>query len=138
MHFWLVKQEPTKYSWQQFCQDSIAVWDGVRNYQARNNLNKMNLHDRVLFYHSNVGREIVGIAEVVKTAYLDITSPEKGWLAVTLKPLQPLEQPVTLEKIKQTPALAQIGLLRQPRLSVMPIQPAEFNTILELSNTQLL
>lgn len=138
MNFWLVKQEPTKYSWLQFCQDKTTTWDGVRNYQARNNLKMMAVGDKVLFYHSNVGKEIVGIAEVTKAAYPDPTAPIEDWLTVELKPLCSLNHPLSLAQIKQTPELAHMGLLKQPRLSVMPILPAEFQAILSLSNTQLL
>lgn len=137
MQFWLVKQEPTEYSWQQFCQDGHTVWNGVRNYQARNYLKAMNLGDCVLFYHSNVGKEIVGIAQVTKTAYPDPTAVDSSWVAVDIKPIQTLNKTVTLEQLKQIPDLSQLGLLKQARLSVMPIQPAEFQLILEISDTKL-
>src|SRR5690348_4463113 len=102
---WLVKQEPTAYSWDRLVRDGRTSWDGVRNFQARNNLKAMKTGDRVLFYHSVVGQEVVGIAEVVREAYPDATAKEGDWVAVDLAPVKALEKPVGLEAIKSTAAL---------------------------------
>ncbi len=127
MNHWLVKSEPAKYAWEQFEKDGRTCWDGVRNYQARNNLQAMRNGDWVLYYHSNEGREIVGVAKVVREAYPDPTDP--AWVAVDLVPEQKLARPVTLEQIKADPRLAHIGLIRQSRLSVMPVSQAEFDAV---------
>lgn len=132
MNYWLVKSEPFKYSWQQFLQDGQTFWDGVRNYGARNNLRAMAVGDRVLFYHSNEGLEIVGIAEVVKTAYQDPTTDDANWVAVDLKPIQTLTNPVSLATIKSDPELQDMDLVRLSRLSVGTVKPAEFARVLEL------
>lgn len=134
--FWLVKQEPSAYSWQQFCADGRTAWTGVRNFQARNHLRSMRCGDRVLFYHSVTGKEVVGVAEVVREAFPDPTADSGDWSCVELVPLQALKHAVTLERIKSTPALAEIALLKQSRLSVMPLKPEEFECILQLSRTQ--
>jgi len=135
MNYWLVKQEPTAYSWQDFVRDGKTAWTGVRNFQARNHLRAMKAGDRVLFYHSVVGKEIVGIAEVVRTAYPDPTAKEGDWSCVDLKPVKALATPVPLDAIKAEPSLAEIGLLRQSRLSVMPLSAAEFRTVLKLAGS---
>ena len=129
---WLVKQEPTAYSWDDFVKDGSTAWTGVRNYGARNNLAAMRVGDRVLYYHSVVGKAVIGIAKVARAAYSDPTADEGGWLCVDLKPVRALRMPVTLEQIKATPSLAGITLLRQARLSVQPLQPTEFDTITRL------
>ena len=131
--YWLVKQEPTAYSWDQFVSDGGTSWDGVRNFQARNNLKAMKTGDRVLYYHSVVGQEIVGIAEVAREAYPDPSTKDERWVVVDLVPVEPLKKPVTLEAIKAIPALKDIPLLRQSRLSVMPLAGAEYDEILRLS-----
>jgi predicted RNA-binding protein with PUA-like domain len=133
MNYWIVKQEPTTYPWEQFVRDGGTAWTGVRNFQARNNLRAMAPGDRVLYYHSVVGKAIVGVAEVARVAYPDPTTADGDWSCVDLKPLEALRHPVTLEEIKADPALADIALLRQSRLSVMPLQKMEFDTILRLS-----
>lgn len=133
MNHWLVKSEPFKYSWEQFLKDKETFWDGVRNYQARNNLRGMKKGDLVLWYHSNEGKEVVGIAKVSKEAYQDPTTEDPNWVVVNLKPFKSLKKAVTLEQIKQTDALQQIGLIRQGRLSVMSVSQAEFDCILKLS-----
>jgi predicted RNA-binding protein with PUA-like domain len=135
MAFWIVKQEPTKYPFSQLVNDKSTVWDGVRNYQARNYLAAMQLDDPVLYYHSVVEKAIVGIAKVCKTAYPDPQDPK--WTVVEIAAVQPMTQPVTLEMIKNTPELAGIGLVRQARLSVMPIEKAAFEKILALGNTYI-
>jgi len=134
MNHWLVKSEPVKYSWEKFNQDGRTFWDGVRNYQARNNLREMKEGDLVLFYHSNDGKEVVGIAKVVKEAYQDPTTDDTNWLVVDLSPVETLNKPVTLEQIKADPQLANIGLVRQGRLSVMGVKAEEFDRILELGS----
>lgn len=129
---WLVKQEPTKYSFDDLLTDQRTTWDGVRNFQARNNLKAMRVGDAVLFYHSNVGQEVVGLCEVVRDAYPDPTVPDGPWVVVDLAAKRKLKQPVTLVQIKQTPALKDVGLIRQSRLSVMPLSKDEFDTIVKL------
>ncbi len=136
MNYWLIKSEPFKYSWDQFEKDGIAVWDGVRNYGARNNLRSMKKGDLVLFYHSNEGLEIVGIAKVFKEHYQDPTTEDPNWLAVNFKPFKKLKRPVTLGEIKADERLKEIQLVKLSRLSVAIIQPEEFDRILELSSTK--
>ncbi|MBO3272647.1 EVE domain-containing protein [Hymenobacter defluvii] len=133
MNYWLVKSEPEKYSWQDFLQEGRTDWTGVRNYQARNFLQQMQPQDLVLFYHSVSDKEVVGVAEVVAPAAPDTTA-ETGspWVAVALAPREALPQPVSLAQIKADERLTQIALLRQSRLSVMPLRPEEFDTLLEL------
>lgn len=133
MNHWLVKQEPSAYSWEDFQRDGKTSWTGVRNFQARNHLRAMAVGDRVLFYHSVTGKAIVGVAEVVRPAYPDPTAAEGDWSCVDLVPLQPFRRPVTLEQVKSAPALAQVGLLRQSRLSVMPLTKSEYLAILTLA-----
>jgi predicted RNA-binding protein with PUA-like domain len=134
MQHWLVKSEPFKYSWEKFNKDGRTFWDGVRNYQARNNLREMKEGDLVLFYHSNEGKEIVGIAKVVKEAYQDPTTDDTNWVVVDLAPVEALKTPVTLEQIKADPKLQEIGLVRQGRLSVMGVKREEFDYILALGS----
>lgn len=133
-NFWLVKQEPTAYSWNDFVCDQKTEWTGVRNFQARNNLRAMKLGDRVLFYHSVINPSVVGTAKVIKEAYPDPTATEGDWNCVQLAPLEPLQNPVTLAQIKTDRALANIALIKQSRLSVMPISEKEFYRIVELGN----
>jgi len=132
MNYYLVKSEPFKYSWQQFNEDGETFWDGVRNYQARNNMKAMKKGDLVLFYHSNEGKEVVGIAKVTKEYYQDPTTDDERWVVVDLAPVEALESPVTLEKIKADPFLADVALVKQGRLSVMPLKKEEFDRIIEL------
>ncbi len=134
MQYWLVKSEPFKYSWDQFVLDKKTIWDGVRNYQARNNLRAMKKGDLVLWYHSNEGMEVVGIAKVVKEAYQDPTTEDTNWVVVELKPFKKLKKAVTLPQIKAHALLQNIGLVKQGRLSVMPLQAEEFDIILELGS----
>jgi predicted RNA-binding protein with PUA-like domain len=131
--YWLVKQEPTAYSWDQFVADGKTDWTGVRNFQARNNLRSMRAGDQVLFYHSVNGKAVVGIAVVSREAFPDPTATSGDWSAVEIKPVRPVDPPVKLEKIKSDPALAQIPLLRQARLSVMPLSKNEFEGVLGLA-----
>lgn len=133
MNHWLIKSEPFKYSWSQFEKDQSTFWDGVRNFQARNNLRGMKIGDLCLFYHSNEGKEVVGIAEVIKEHYQDPTTEETQWVVVDLKPFQKLKNPVTLSRIKADARLSNMGLIRQSRLSVINLSKEEFNIILSLS-----
>ncbi|MBM3398939.1 MAG: EVE domain-containing protein [Bacteroidetes bacterium] len=133
MNHWLIKSEPFKYSWSQFKKDQSTFWDGVRNFQARNNLRDMKKGDLCLFYHSNEGKEVVGIAEVIKEHYQDPTTDETQWVAVDVKPYSQLKKPVTLPQIKSDRRLSQIGLIKQNRLSVIKLSKEEFNIILSLS-----
>ncbi len=133
MKHWLVKSEPVKYSWEKFNKEGRTFWDGVRNYQARNNLREMQEGDLVLYYHSNDGKAVVGVAKVVKEAYQDPTTDDKNWVVVDLVPVQSLKNPVTLETIKADEKLKDIALVKQGRLSVMPLKSPEFDRILELS-----
>jgi len=132
MNYWLVKSEPFKYSWEQFVKDKKTHWDGVRNYAARNNLKAMAKGDHVLFYHSNEGLAIVGIAEVVKTAYQDPTTEDPNWVVVDLKPLKAMPNPVTLADIKATPTLKDMDLVRLSRLSVGTVKPEEYKIIMKM------
>lgn len=134
MNHWLVKSEPFKYSWEKFNKDGRTFWDGVRNYQARNNLREMKEGDLVLFYHSNEGKNVVGVAKVVKEAYQDPTTDDTNWVVVDLVPVQSLDKPVTLEQIKAEESLKDISLVRQGRLSVMPLKATEFDKILEMGS----
>ncbi|MBL9194608.1 MAG: EVE domain-containing protein [Opitutaceae bacterium] len=132
--YWLVKQEPEAYAWSQFVKDRQTSWDGVRNYQARNNLRAMKKGDAVLFYVSVEPRQVVGIAQVSRTAYPDPTAEAgEDWVSVQLKVVKALANPVTLTQIKAEPSLANISLIRQSRLSVMPLQSHEYETILRLA-----
>ncbi|GAB3989069.1 EVE domain-containing protein [Spirosoma daeguense] len=133
MNFWLVKSEPDTYGWHHFIEQGRAVWDGVRNYQARNNLNAMKIGDQVLFYHSVTSPCVVGLAHVVKESYPDPTIPDDTrWVVVELEPLFALEKPVSLATIKAEPLLANLSLIRQSRLSVMPVRVDEFELILKM------
>jgi len=131
---WLVKQEPTTYSFDQLVADGRTVWDGVRNFQARNNLKAMRTGDPVLFYHSVVGTAVVGVCEVAREAYPDPTAKDPGWLAVDLVPVKKLKRPVTLEQVKADRALRDIPLVRQSRLSVMPLDKAAFDAIVKMGS----
>lgn len=136
MQHWLVKSEPETFSWADLVKDGRTMWDGVRNYQARNNMQQMQPGDLVLFYHSVSEKAIVGIAKVDKAAYPDPTAAEdKGkWVVVDLVPFRDFKEPVTLEQIKKDGRLQDIALLRQSRLSVMPLKPEEFDVLLALGN----
>jgi predicted RNA-binding protein with PUA-like domain len=130
--YWLVKQEPTAYPFAQLQKDKRTAWTGVRNHQARNHLAAMKKGDRVLYYHSVVGKAVVGICEVERGQYPDPTADEARWVAVDLKPVAALKRPVSLDAIKGEPSLAQIALLRQSRLSVMPLAKPEFDRIVAM------
>lgn len=134
MKHWLVKSEPFKYSWEKFNKDGRTFWDGVRNYQARNNLREMKEGDLVLFYHSNEGKNVVGIAKVVREFYQDPTTDDANWVVVDLVPVETLKSPVSLEQIKAEESLKDIALVRQGRLSVTPLKATEFDKILEMGS----
>ena len=130
--YWLVKQEPEAYSWDDLVRDHGTEWTGVRNFQARNNLRQMKVGDRVLFYHSGEQKAVVGIAQVAKAGYPDPTADDGEWVAVDIKPVKPLREPVPLTTIKAAPELAEMLLVRQSRLSVMPVTKEEFEAIVAL------
>jgi len=130
--FWLVKQEPSSYSWSDLVAEGETSWTGVRNYAARNNLRKMQKDDEILFYHSGEEKAVVGIAKVVRTAYRDPTAKEGDWSTVDLAALQPLRSPVTLREIKANSQFKGIPLVRQSRLSVMPLAESTFREIVKM------
>jgi predicted RNA-binding protein with PUA-like domain len=133
MNYWLIKSEPFKYAWETFVADGQTFWDGVRNFQARNNLQAMQLGDLALFYHSNEGKAVVGIAKIVGEARPDPTTEEPQWVVVDVAPVAPLKRHVTLAAMKANPDLQNMGLLRQPRLSVIALTDFEFNAIVKMS-----
>ena len=133
--YWLVKSEPFKYSWDDLVKDGSTYWDGVRNYQARNNLREMKVGDYALYYHSNEGKEVVGIAKVTRSAYQDPTTDDDRWVVVDVAPVKPLKVPVALAQIKADPQLVQIPLVTHSRLSVMPIAKSDFERIVKLGKT---
>jgi len=137
MSFWLIKSEPFVFSFSDLQRDGFSMWDGVRNYGARNFLRAMESEDILLFYHSNEGLEIVGIAKVLHTAYPDPTAEKGDWSAIDIVPIKKLNRAVSLKEIKQHPELQDIGLIKQSRLSVMPVTDAQFDTILQLAETKL-
>jgi predicted RNA-binding protein with PUA-like domain len=132
MKYWLVKSEPFKYSWEQFVKDKKTFWDGVRNYAARNNMKAMSKGDKVLFYHSNEGLAIVGIAEVVKEAYQDPTTEDPNWVVVEIKPVEALPTPVTLAQLKADKFFENMSLIRLGRLSVSDVKENEYKKILKM------
>jgi predicted RNA-binding protein with PUA-like domain len=136
-NYWLVKQEPSAYSWSTLQKEGVTAWTGVRNFQARNNLRAMKKGDLVLFYHSGEEKQVVGIAHVEKECYAEPTAHDGDWSAVDLAPVKGLLQPVSLTVIKADPALADMPLVRQSRLSVMPLAEAQFSRLLQLARTRL-
>lgn len=134
--YWLVKQEPSAYSWDDLVRDGKTSWTGVRNFTARNNLRAMRVGDEVLFYHSVTDKAAVGIAKVVRAAYPDPTAKEGDWSTVDLAPLKPLPNPVTLDQIKAVPALKNISLVRQSRLSVHALSAAQFREIVGMTKPE--
>ena len=132
MQYWLVKTEPEEYSFEDLIKDKEAVWDGVRNYQARNNLKAMKTGDKVLVYHSGKTKEIIGIAEVIKGNYPDPSDKTNTWVVVGLKPVKKLKQTIPLHQIKKEKSLADMPLFKQSRLSVMPVSKCEFDFIVSL------
>jgi predicted RNA-binding protein with PUA-like domain len=136
MNHWLVKSEPVKYAWDQLVKDGKTFWNGVRNYQAANNLKAMKKGDEAFFYHSNEGLEIVGICEIVKEYYPDHTDESGKFGMVDVKASRPLKTPVTLQEIKAEPALADIALIKQSRLSVMPITATQWKLICKMGGVK--
>lgn len=134
-NYWLVKSEPEAYSWTAFVKDGKTAWTGVRNYTARLNLRAMKKGDAVFFYHSNVGKEVVGLARVDKEAYPDATATEGDWSCVDLVPVKSLKNPVNLDMIKRDNILKELQLVRQSRLSVSPMTEAQFKQLLALAGT---
>jgi len=134
MQYWLVKQEPEEYSWAGFVKEGKVAWTGVRNFQARNHLRSMKRGDQVFFYHSVTDKQVMGIAQVAREAYPDPTASDGDWSCVDLKPAKPLHRPVSLETIKADRVLREMPLVKQSRLSVMPITPDQFERILHLSH----
>ena len=135
MNYWLAKSEPEAYSWTTFVKEGHAAWTGVRNFQARNNLRAMKTGDRVLFYHSVEEKSVVGIARVHRESYPDPTAEEGDWSAVGLVPVKSLAKPVTLAAIKADKILREMALVRNSRLSVIPVTPEQFARLLELAET---
>ncbi|HYZ21806.1 MAG TPA: EVE domain-containing protein [Rhodopila sp.] len=131
--YWLVKSEPDAFSWDQQVANGIEPWTGVRNHAAKLHLKAMRRGDRAFFYHSNTGKEIVGIVEVVRAAYPDPTAEHGDWVAVDMKAIGPLARPVTLAEIKAEPRLAELPLIRQSRLSVMPVTKPHWDLICRMS-----
>ena len=137
MAYWLLKSEPFKYSWDQFVLDKKTHWDGVRNYLARNYLKAMKKGDKIFFYHSNEGLEIVGIAKVVKEYYQDPTTPEPAWVVVDVAPVKKIKKPVTLAQIKAEKDLQEMSLIKSMRLSVQPVREEEWNKILTMAGEKV-
>ena len=133
MSYWLVKSEPSVYGWDEFVKDKQTFWSGVRNYAARINLKAMKKGDEALFYHSNEGMEIVGIAKITKEFYQDPTTEDTNWVAVDLKPVKKLKKPVTLSQIKADKRLQEMALVRLGRLSVQPVTEKEWKVVMELA-----
>jgi predicted RNA-binding protein with PUA-like domain len=135
--YWLVKSEPNKYAWEAFVADGSTYWDGVRNYEARNNLREMKKGDLALYYHSNIGKEVVGVARVIGEHYQDPTTEDDRWSVVDFEPVVALKQPVTLAQIKAADELGEMALVKRSRLSVVPVTRSEFQQILKLGMTKL-
>ena len=131
--YWLMKSEPDAYSWDDLVAEGEGTWDGVRNHRAANNLRAMKVGDQAFFYHSNIGKEIVGIAEISVSGITDPSDPEGKWAAVKVKPVRKLAHPVTLKAIKENPALADMEVVRLSRLSVAEIRPAEWREVLSMA-----
>ena len=137
MAYWLLKSEPFKYSWDQLVIDKKTHWDGVRNYLARNHLKTMKKGDKIFFYHSNEGLEIVGIAKVVKEYYQDPTTPEPAWVVVDIAPVKKLKKTVTLTQVKAEKDLQEMSLIKSMRLSVQPVRDQEWKIILQMAGEKV-
>jgi predicted RNA-binding protein with PUA-like domain len=135
--YWLIKSEPVKYSWDDFVSDGSTYWDGVRNYEARNNLRAMKKGDLALYYHSNKGKEIVGVARVIGEFYQDPTTDDDRWSVVDFEPVVAFRESVTLTAIKADPALQEVELIKKSRLSVVPIEKPAFQYMLKLGKTKI-
>mgnify|MGYP000105756188 FL=1 len=133
MNYWLVKSEPFKYSWDDFVKEGKSVWDGVRNYQARNNMKEMKKGDWVFFYHSNEGMEVIGLAEVKREFFQDPTTEDPRWVVVEIVPIKKFNNTVTLKMMKSDDRLSNLALIKQSRLSVTPVGKQEFDIILSLA-----
>jgi predicted RNA-binding protein with PUA-like domain len=133
MAYWLLKSEPAKYSWDQMVKDRRTHWDGIRNFQAANNLRAMKVGDRAFFYHSNEGKDIVGVVEIARTAYPDPGDPSGKFVMVDIAPVVPVKQPVSLAEMKGVPELAGFSLLRQSRLSVCPVSNKEWAVLCKMA-----
>lgn len=133
MAYWLIKSEPSTYSWDQFMKEGKTFWSGIRNYAARNHLKAMKKGDEIFYYHSNEGLEIVGIAKVIKESYKDPTSDDDAWVVVDLKPVRKLKKPVTLQQMKGDKRLSGMALIRIGRLSVQPVTEEEWNVVMEMA-----
>lgn len=133
MKYWLMKSEPDVFSFDDLIAKGQEHWDGVRNYTARNNMQAMKVGDKAFFYHSNIGKEIVGIVKIVKEAYQDPTTDETRWVCVDVAPIKKLKNPVSLATIKANPKLAEMKIIKQSRLSVIDVTKEEFEEILEMS-----
>lgn len=136
-HYWLMKSEPFKYSFPQLVKDGQTMWEGVRNYEARNNLRGMKVGDLALFYHSSEGKSVVGVARIKREAYPDPTAPGEDWSVVDLEPLVPMKSAVSLDAIRGEPELAEIALLKKPRISVVPVSKEQFDRILKMGKTRV-
>ncbi len=136
-NFWLVKSEPNAYSWEDLVNDGWTYWDGVRNYESRNNMRKMARGDQLLYYHSGKVMSVVGIAEVIREHYQDPTTDDARWSAVDIKPVQPLPRPVALREIKEDSRLAEMQLVRRGRLSVTPVAETEYGIVLAMAGLGL-
>ncbi|AKT40035.1 EVE domain-containing protein [Chondromyces crocatus] len=135
--YWLMKSEPYKYSYAQLVKDGQTMWDGVRNYEARNHIREMKAGDLALFYHSNEGKSVAGIARIKREAYPDPTAPEEDWSAVDVEPVTAMKVQVSLDAIRDDPAFADIALLKRSRLSVVPVSKDHFDRILKLGKTKI-
>jgi predicted RNA-binding protein with PUA-like domain len=135
--YWLVKSEPLKYSFASLVRDGATVWDGIRNYEARNNVRAMKVGDLLLYYHSNEGKAVVGVARVQRAAYPDPTAEGEDWSVVEVEPVKPLATPVSLDDIRSEAKLADMELLRKPRLSVSSVSKAQFNQVLRMGKTKI-
>jgi predicted RNA-binding protein with PUA-like domain len=135
--YWLIKSEPFKYSFAELVRDRQTMWDGVRNYEARNNLRGMKEGDLMLFYHSTEGKAVVGVARIKRAAYADPTAPEEDWSVIDVEPVAPLKAHVSLEAIRSDPSLAEIALLKKPRISVVPVSKEHFDRILRMGKTKV-
>ena len=136
MKYWLVKSEPDAFSWDDQVKNGVEPWTGVRNHLAKRHLNEMKKGDRAFFYHSNVGKEIVGIVEVAREAYLDPTAESGDWVCVDMKAVKPLKQPVTLAAIKADPRFTELALLKYSRLSVGPVSPEHWTMLCEMGDVK--
>ncbi|HEX7603201.1 MAG TPA: EVE domain-containing protein [Polyangiaceae bacterium] len=137
MAYWLIKSEPYKYPYSKLATDGVAVWDGVRNFEARNNLRAMKVGDLALYYHSNEGKAVVGVARVKREAYPDPTAKGEDWSVVDFEPVKALKELVTLEAVRTSAKLADMALIKRSRLSVAPVTAAEFKEVLALGKTKV-